>query len=80
MSRWSAFFDQQVDRQRARRDPLAKLPWWVSLLLAGLIVALGIAQVALGSGASKVIGVLLLVLVAPGQVVAALASKRAQER
>lgn len=79
MSRWSEFFDLQVERQRARRDPLGRLPWWVSLLLAGLIVLLGLVQLLLGSGASKLIGLALLVLVAPTQVVSALAAKRAQQ-
>ena len=79
MSRWSEFFDLQVERQRTRRDPLARLPWWASLVLAVFVVLLGLVQVALGSGGSKLIGLALLVLVAPTQFVAALAAKRAQQ-
>ena len=78
MSRWSEFLDLQVERQRSRRDPLARMPWWASLLLAVFIVLLALLQIALGNGASKLLGIALLVFVAPMQFVAALASKRAQ--
>jgi type VI protein secretion system component VasF len=78
MSRWSEFFDLQVERQRSRRDPLARLPWWASLLLAVFVLLLGLVQIAMGSGASKLLGVALLVLVVPTQFVAALAAKRAR--
>ena len=67
-----------MERQRARRDPLSRLPWWVSLLLALLILVIGGLQLALGSGASKVLGLALLVLVAPSQLVAAWAARKAQ--
>lgn len=79
MSRWSEFLDGQVERQRARRDPLARLPWWVVLAIAVGIVALGLVQLVLGTGASKVIGLALLVLVAPSQLVAAWAMWRVQK-
>ena len=80
MSRWSQFLDDQVARQRARRDPLARLPWWVLVLVALLLVAIGLAQLLLGTGLSKVIGLALLVFVAPSQFVAAWATKKAAER
>ena len=79
MSRWRTFLDQQVARQRARRDPLSRLPWWSSLLLGLFLVVLGVVQVALGSGASKVLGLALLLLVAPSQLVAAYATRQVQK-
>lgn len=79
MSRWSQYLDDQVARQRARRDPLSRLPWWVLGLVAVVIVAIGVAQTVYGTGLSRVIGVALLVFVAPSQVVSALAAKRAAQ-
>ena len=61
--------DDAVRRQRERIDPLGRLPWWVRLLGTLLITAVAVAQIALGSGASRVLGVLLLVAVVPPQVV-----------
>ena len=59
--------DDAVNRQRERRDPLGRLPWWVRLLGLLLLTALAIAQVLLGSGASRLLGLVLLVLVVPSQ-------------
>jgi hypothetical protein len=78
MSRWSEFLDLQVERQRIRSDPLARMPWWVSLLLAVFIALFALVQIALGSGTSKLLGIALLVFVAPMQFVAAWAAKKAQ--
>jgi hypothetical protein len=68
------FRDDALDRQRQRRDPLGRLPWPVQLLglLAVLVLAMG--QIALGSGASKLLGAGLLVVVVPPQAVATWAS------
>jgi uncharacterized membrane protein len=76
VSRWGSFLDQQVARQRARRDPLARLPWWVTMGVALLVLIFGVAQVALGTGLSRVLGVALLVFVVPSQLVAAWAARR----
>lgn len=59
--------DDAVRRQRERRDPLGRLPWWARLLGALLIAALAVTQIVLGSGASAVLGVLLLAVVVPPQ-------------
>lgn len=76
MSRWSSFLDQQVARQRARRDPLARLPWWATLVAALVVLVFGVAQVTLGTGLSRVLGVALLVFVVPSQLVGAWAAHR----
>ena len=57
--------DNAVRQQRERRDPLGRLPWWVRLLGTVLLLALVTAQIVLGSGASRALGVLLLVAVVP---------------
>ena len=59
--------DDAVRRQQERRDPLGRLPWWVRLIGLALLTALALAQVLLGSGASRALGVVLLVLVVPPQ-------------
>jgi len=59
--------DDAVGRQRERRDPLGRLPWQVRLLGTLLLTALALAQVVLGTGPSRVLGVLLLVAVVPPQ-------------
>lgn len=66
--------DDAVRRQRERQDPLGRLPWWVRLLGLLLLTALALAQVLLGSGASRVLGVVLLVLVVPPQALGAWAA------
>ena len=74
------FLDDALARQRERTDPLGRLPWPVRLLGLLVVVAVGIGQVALGSGASKLLGLLLLVAVVPALAVATWASwKVAQE-
>ncbi len=74
------FLDDALARQRSRTDPLGRLPWPVRLLGLLAVIALGVFQVALGSGGSKVIGVLLIVAVVPALAVATWASwKVAQE-
>jgi hypothetical protein len=75
------FLDDALERQRARRDPLGRLPWPVQLLGLLAIVALALGQMVLGSGASKVLGLLLLVFIAPPQAVATWAAwKVSRER
>lgn len=59
--------DEAVRRQRERRDPLGRLPWWVRLLGTLLLLALAVTQIVLGGGPSKLLGVLLLVAVVPPQ-------------
>lgn len=66
--------DDAVRRQQERRDPLGRLPWPARLAGLLLLTALAVAQVVLGSGASKVIGVGLLLLVVPPQAIATWAS------
>lgn len=66
--------DDAVRRQQERRDPLGRLPWPARLAGLLLLTALAVAQIVLGSGASKVIGVGLLLLVVPPQAVATWAS------
>jgi hypothetical protein len=61
--------DDAVARQRERRDPLGRLPWWARLVALVLLSALAVTQVVLGSGASRVLGLVLLVLVVPPQAV-----------
>ena len=75
------FLDDAVERRRQRRDPLGRLPWPVQALGLLLLTALALLQLALGQGASRLLGVLLLVVVVPAQAVATWASwKVAQER
>lgn len=59
--------DDAVARQRERRDPLGRLPWGVRLLGLLLLTALAVAQIVLGGGASRVLGLVLLLLVVPPQ-------------
>lgn len=59
--------DNAVARERERRDPLSRLPWWARLLGLVLLTALVVAQVVLGSGLSRLLGLALLVLVVPAQ-------------
>lgn len=66
--------DDAVRRQQERRDPLGRLPWPARLAGLLLLTALAVAQIVLGSGASKVIGVGLLLLVVPPQAIATWAS------
>jgi hypothetical protein len=70
--------DDAVRRQRERRDPLGRLPWPVRVLGVLLIAALAVAQVVLGQGASRALGLLLLVLVVPAQALGAWAAWRVQ--
>lgn len=73
--------DDAVSRQRERRDPLGRLPWWARLLGTLLLTALAVAQVVLGSGASRVLGVVLLVVVVPPQLLGTYAAwKISRER
>ncbi len=64
------FLEDAVQRQRQRRDPLGRLPWPVQLAGLLLVVGLSLVQIVLGQGASKLLGVLLLVAVVPAQAVA----------
>ena len=59
--------DDAVRRQRERRDPIGRLPWWVRLLGLVLLAGLALAQVLHGTGASTLLGLVLLVLVVPPQ-------------
>jgi len=68
--------DDAVRRERERRDPLSRLPWYVRLLGLLLLTALVVAQVVLGSGLSRVLGVALLLLVVPAQGLSTLAAYR----
>jgi hypothetical protein len=70
------FLDDAVQRQRERRDPLGRLPWPVRLLGLVLLTALALAQVVLGGGASRVLGLVLLLLVVPAQAVGTIAAYR----
>ncbi len=70
------FLDDAVERQRQRKDPLGRLPWPAQLLGLALVAALALMQVALGQGASKLLGLLLLVVVVPPQAVATYAAWR----
>lgn len=70
--------DDAVRRQRERRDPLGRLPWPVRVLGVLLIAALAVAQVVLGQGASRALGLLLLVLVVPAQALGAWAAWQVQ--
>lgn len=70
--------DEAIRRQRERRDPLGRLPWPLRAVGVLLVAALAVAQVALGQGASRVLGLLLLVLVVPPQAVGAWAAWRVQ--
>ena len=76
------FLDDAVERRRQRRDPLGRLPWPVQALGLLLLTALAVLQAVLGQGASRLLGLLLLVVVVvPAQAVATWASwKVAQER
>lgn len=75
------FLDDAVERRRQRRDPLGRLPWPVQALGLLLLTALAVLQAVLGQGASRLLGLLLLVVVVPAQAVATWASwKIAQER
>jgi hypothetical protein len=64
------FLDDAVARQRARKDPLGRLPWPVQLLGLLLVVSVGVGQLVVGGGGSKAFGALMLVVVAPAQAVA----------
>lgn len=66
--------DDAVARERERRDPLGRLPWWVRLIGLVLLTVLVVAQVVLGSGLSRVLGVALLLLVVPAQGLATVAA------
>ena len=66
--------DDAVQRQRERRDPLGRLPWPVRLIGLLLLTALAVAQVVLGGGASRVLGLVLLLLVVPAQGLGTLAA------
>ena len=66
--------DDAVSRQRERRDPLGRLPWWARLLGTLLLTGLALAQVVLGSGASRLLGVVLLLVVVPAQLLGAYAA------
>lgn len=70
--------DDAVRRQRERRDPLGRLPWPVRALGVLLVTALAVAQVALGQGASRLLGLLLLAVVVPPQAVGTWAAWRVQ--
>jgi hypothetical protein len=66
--------DDAVRRHRERRDPIGRLPWWVRLLGVLVIAALALAQVVLGAGLSRVLGLALLLLVVPAQALATYAA------
>ncbi len=73
--------DDALARQRERRDPLGRLPWPVRALGLVLVVALAVGQLTVGSGPSRLLGLLLVVVVVPPQAVATWASwKVAHER
>ena len=62
--------DDAVRRHRERTDPIGRLPWPVRLLGVLLLAAIAVAQVVLGQGFSKVLGLALLLLVVPAQALA----------
>jgi hypothetical protein len=68
--------DDAVRRHRERTDPIGRLPWGVRLLGVVLIAALALAQVVLGAGLSRVLGLALLLLVVPAQALATVAAYR----
>jgi hypothetical protein len=72
--------DDAVSRQRERRDPLGRLPWWARLLGTVLLLALVTAQILLGSGASRVLGVVLLLVVVPAQLLGAYAAWKVSQQ
>ena len=77
MPAWQRYLDAHVQRQRARRDPLGRMPWWVLLLAAVVVLVFAVVQV-LGAGRSKLLGLLLLVLVVPSQLLGTYAAWRVQ--
>jgi hypothetical protein len=62
--------DDAVRRHRERQDPIGRLPWPVRLLVVLAVGALAVAQIILGSGVSRVLGLALLVFVVPPQLLA----------
>ena len=74
------FFERQVEIQRARRDPLSRLPWQVNLVLAGVILGLGLLQTVYGTGLSRVLGLALLLVIGPTSVLGAFAAREARRR
>lgn len=76
----SSYFERQVQRQLERTDPLGRLPWQVTLTFALLILALGLLQIVLGRGLSRILGLVLVVYIGPLNVVTALAAREARRR
>lgn len=70
--------EEAIRRQRERRDPLGRLPWPVRAVGVLVVAALAVAQVALGQGASRLLGLLLLLVVVPPQAVGVWAAWRVQ--
>lgn len=62
--------DDAVRRHRERQDPIGRLPWPVRLLVTVAVAVLAVAQIVLGSGVSRVLGLALLVFVVPPQLLA----------
>jgi uncharacterized membrane protein len=81
MSGVNDFLERAVQRQQERRDPLSRLPWQATLAIALLILVLGLLQVLLGSGVfSRVLGLALVVWIAPLNLVSAWAAREARRR
>jgi hypothetical protein len=77
----SDFFERQVQRQQDRTDPLGRLPWQATLAVAMLILVLGLLQVLLGNGVfARVLGLALVLWIAPLNVVSAFARREAARR
>ena len=76
----SEYFERQVERQQARRDPLSRLPWQATMAFAVLILVLGLLQTVYGTGLSRVLGLALLLWIGPLNVVTALATREARRR
>ena len=77
----SDFLERQVQRQQERTDPLGRLPWQATLAIALLILVLGVLQVLLGSGIfSRLLGLALVLWIAPLSFVSAWAAREARRR
>lgn len=77
----SDFFERQVQRQQDRTDPLGRLPWPATLAVAVLILVLGLLQVLLGDGVfSRLLGLALVLWIAPLTLVSAWARREAGRR
>lgn len=77
----SEFFERQVQRQQDRTDPLGRLPWTATLAVAVLIFVLGLLQVLLGDGVfSRILGLALVLWIAPLTFVSAWARREAARR